>query len=349
MKQWPTSIGLRALILLILSTFLISLGTIGYIVIEDYTPLEALYMTIITLTTVGFGEVKKLDDPGRIFTIVLLLLGVGFITFTAAFFSQILLDDNLLELYRRRKVKKRLDQLSNHIIVCGYGQTGQMLVNELVKEDIPLMVIEKDESHIIRLREKGIPYLLEDATEESSLLDAGIQRAKGLVSAVCKDTDNVFIVLTARDINKDIFIVSRSGTPGTEKRLIKAGADRVVSPFSIGAMKIAQNIIRPTVTDFLDLALSGEGMELSLEELVIPVGAVFAGKMLKDSGLRRDYNLIVVAIKRTGGRMVYNPSSTKILNAGDTLVVIGHNQDLLRLGKNLCGNDGSLKACRLPT
>jgi voltage-gated potassium channel len=232
--------------------------------------------------------------------------------------------------------------MKDHYIVCGYGQVGHIVVQELQRYKTDVVVIEKDEAMLVKLREKAILHLAEDATEEETLLSAGVERAKGLVSVVSKDTDNVFIVLTARDLNKDLLIFSRAGASGIEKRLHKAGANRVVSPFAIGAYRIAHNILRPTVTDFLELALSGEGMELSMEEICIPESAPLVGAQLKSSGIRSSYNLIIVAIKRTDGRMVYNPSPEDIFEAGDTLVAIGPQENLSRFGSDLYG-------CPFPT
>jgi len=234
-------------------------------------------------------------------------------------------------------LKKQLDQLEDHYVICGYGQMGQIIVEELIDHKIPLVVIDSDDSLIIRFREKGILHLMADATEEENLIAAGIQKAKGLVAVVNKDTDNVFIVLTARDINKDMLIFARAGSPSTHKRLLKAGANRVVSPFATGAHRIAQNILRPTVTDFLELALSTEGLELSLEEIVIPHDADLVGKELMHSGIRGQYNLIVVAIKRRAGAMIYNPSPQEIIEAGDILIAIGPQENLLSFGRELKG------------
>ncbi len=329
--------GRRRVVLMLASCSLslISFGTLGYMIIEEFPLLDALYMTVITLTTVGFGEIRPLHDYGRVFTVVLILLGAGLLAYNLAYFSQLLLDGNLLDAYRRRKLDKTLKKLEDHYIVCGYGQMGQIIVHELIKNGLPVVVVENDESLLARLREKSIPCLGGDGTEEENLLTVGVEKAKGLVSVVSKDTDNVFIVLTARDINKKLFILSRAGAPGSEKRLLKAGADRVVSPFSIGATRIAQSIISPTVTDFLELAMSGEGMELSLEELEIPPQAWFIGKELKNSAIRSRYNLIVVAIKHRDGRMTYNPSPQQMLEAGDILVIIGPRSNLIQFNAEL--------------
>jgi voltage-gated potassium channel len=334
-EYWNSATGRRITVLAILSILLTGFGAAGYMLIQGYTFIEALYMTIITLSTVGFAEVHPLDNNGRIFTMILILLGVSFFAFSLAYFSQILLDGNLLETYRRRKLKKKLDQLENHYIVCGYGGMGEIIVGELLKHKIPVVVIESDESVLARLIEKNLAYLSGNATDEENLISAGIGRAKGLVSLVTKDSENVFIVLTARDLNRDLRIFARASSPGTDKRLLKAGADRVVSPYATGAIRIAQNILRPTVTDFLELALSGEGMGLGMEEIRIPDNSKLTGMELMDSGIRSNYDLIVVAIKRAGGAMIFNPPPQETLQAGDILVAIGAAENLSRFGQAL--------------
>lgn len=334
---WLIATLRRVLFLILMSSLLLAFGVSGYILVEHFTFLEALYMSVITLATVGFTEVRPLDDAGRIFTIVLILMGVGFLTYSLIYFSQVVFDPNLLELYRRRRLKKQLGQLEDHYVVCGYGQMGQIIVQELMIHNIPVVVIDSDDSLVIRFREKGILHLTADATEEENLIAAGVQRAKGLVAVVNRDTDNVFIVLTARDIKKDLLVFARAGSPSTHKRLLKAGANRVVSPFATGAHHIAQNILRPTVTDFLELALSAEGLELSLEEIVIPDDAVLVGKELMHSGIRSQYNLIVVAIKRRDGSMIYNPSPQELLEANDILIVIGPQKNLLNFDRETKG------------
>lgn len=345
-KLWVPSTGRHVAVLIVLFVGILAIGTLGYILIEGFSFLNALFMTVITLSTVGYGEVQPLDPAGRIFTIVLILMGAGFVAYNLAYFSQLLLDGNLLEMYRRRRVRKNIEQVTDHYIICGFGQMGQIIAQELTRYRIPVVVIESDETALFRLQEKGFLHLAGDATEEANLLTAGIERARGLVSVVFKDTDNVFIVLTARDLNKDLFICARSGGSGIEKKLLKAGANRVVSPYASGAIRIAQHILRPTVTDFLELALSGTGMELSMEEICIPEGAELAGKDLLHSGIRGEYNLIIVAIKRYDGKMIYNPSPREVLQAGDILVAIGPQDNLARFGGHVQGNPyPTLKPC----
>lgn len=334
---WLRSTIQRIIVISCLTLFLIAMATFAYMVVEGFSFLEAFYMTVITLSTVGYGEVRPLDDHGRMITVGIILTGAGFVAFNLAYVSQFFLDVKLWELYRRRKLRQQLDRLSEHYIVCGYGQMGQIIVGELSKHGIPVVVIDSDQSLLIKTREKGVMLLPEDAMEEENLLAAGILRAKGLVSVVNRDTDNVFIVLTARDLNKNLWIFARAGSPDTEKRLTKAGADRVVSPFSIGAQSIAHQILRPTVTDFLALALSSEGLELSMEEIWLPEDSEPVGKALMNSNIRSQYNLIVVAIKRRDGKMIYNPPPGEILHARDTLVALGPQDNLDRFSSNIYG------------
>ncbi len=322
-------------IIVFTSLLIIVFGTMGYVVLEGYTPLEALYMTIITLTTVGFGEVRPLDEAGRIFTIVLIGVGAVFVLSQIAYLGEYIVDGQLLRVYRRRRVKKRLGEMEGHYIICGYGQMGKVIVSELMSHHVPVVVVDNSPEEELKLAENDIPHFLGDATEEETLLAVGIKKARGLVSVVTKDSDNVFIVLTARDLNKDLFICARASSPGTEKRLIKAGANRVVSPYISGAKRIAQNILRPTVTDFVELALSGEGMELSMEEIKLLPNASIIGKDLIQSEIRNTYNLIVIAIKRADGTMIYNPSPQEVFQEGDILITIGPRNNLEQFARDI--------------
>lgn len=337
MAQGPAIVGRRILVILASSLAVVAFGIVGYMHLCGYTFVEALYMTVITLTTVGYMEVRPLDTVGRLFTVVLIGGGVSLVAYHIAYFGQLLVEGNILEVYRRRRVKKKLQGIKNHYIICGYGQMGKVIVDQLLRYGIPMVVIETDEAAAGHLQELGVPYLMGDAKEEENLMAAGILEAKGLVAVVHSDTDNVFIVLTARDLNRNLFICARAGSSGTQKRLLKAGADRVVSPYATGAMRIAQNILRPTVTDFVELALSSEGIELSMEELIIPEGADMDGKDLMHSGIRSDFNLIIVAIKRPEGTMIYNPSPREILQSGDTLIAIGPRNNLDLFAEKLYG------------
>jgi voltage-gated potassium channel len=330
----PSRRGHYAKILLLSIVCLFLIGTCGYMVLESISPLEALYLTVGTLTTVAPFE---LSEGGRLFAVVLIVSGFGLVAATAAFLGNTFLEGNALEQYRRHKVRKKMQSLKDHYVICGHGQMGQIVAAELHETGNPIVVLDNDEEAIQRCRELGIPHLEEDAMEEENLLEVGIKRAKGLISVVNRDADNVFIVLTARSLNPDLFICARASSKGVEKKLFRAGADHVVSPYASAAVRIIQNILRPTINDFLELALSGEGIELALDELTIPEGAPFVDTTLMDSNIRNDYDLIIVAIKRIDGRRIYNPSSLEVIHAGDTLIAIGPQTNMDRFYEAVFG------------
>lgn len=329
---------LYAIILLASLICLILFGMCGYMILEGLSPLEALYITVGTLTTVA---PFTLSNTGRFFTFLLIILGFGLVAATAGFFAKIILDGDWFELYRRRKEKKKIQGYKDHYVICGHGQVGQMVSAELHHHNLPLVVIDNDPEALIQCKEKGILHLERDAMEEENLIAAGVEKAKGLISVVNRDADNVFIVLTARSLNPELSIYARANTKGVEKKLIRAGADRVVSPYASAAVRITQNVLRPTVTDFLELALSGEGIELEMEELKIPEGASFVNKTLMDSGIRNDFDLIIVAINRLDGTRIYNPPPLESLHAGDTLIAIGPQANMDRFFEHLYGTPRS--------
>ncbi len=324
----------KILLLALACLFLVGMG--GYMVLEDMAPLQALYLTIGTLTTVA---PFNLSEGGRLFAIILILFGFGLVTATATYMGHMILEGSVIEQHRRRKLHKTLQSFSNHYIICGYGQMGHIIAEELFHKGLSIVVIDKDEEAIQRCKELGIFHLERDAMEEDYLLEAGIERAKGLISVVNRDADNVFIVLTARALNPDLQIFARASSKGVEKKLFRAGADHVVSPYASAAIRITQNVLRPTITDFLELALSGKGIDLELEELEIPEDAPFAGATLMDTNIRNDYDLIIVAIKRADGTRVYNPSSLEPIHPGDTIIAIGPQTNMDRLYKRLYGKD----------
>lgn len=327
-------------VLLLLLLCLFIFGVAGYMLLEKVAFLEATYLTIGTLTTVAPFD---LTGKGQLFAIVLILFGFGLVAATAAFIGNMFLDGSWIAHYRRRKVQKKLDNYKDHYIICGYGQVGQIVADELYCRGLPIVVIDQNAEAVAQCRHTGIMCLQRDAMEEENLVAAGLKQAKGLISVVNRDADNVFIVLTGRAVNEDLFIFARASSKGVEKKLYRAGANQVVSPYASAAVRIIQNILRPTITDFLGSALSGSnaGMELVLEELEIPENAPFAGKTLMDSNIRNDFDIIIVAIKRKDGSRIFNPSSLECINRGDTVIAVGPRQNintlLDRFGRKIYG------------
>jgi len=303
---------------------LVSLGATGYMVIEDWRFLDALYMTVITLGTVGFKEVHDLSDYGKVFTIVLIFIGVSVLGYIVGSLAQIMFEGQFQRIIGRKKVEKKIDSLQDHYIICGFGRIGQLICKEFAAKPIPFLVIEKHPEAHEKLHHEEYLHLRGDATEDETLLRAGIRKAKGLISVVTSDTENVYITLTARGLNPDLYILARSGEEGSEIKLRRAGANKVVSPYVIGGGRMAQAILRPNVVDFIEIATGREHLELQMEEIMIPHHSGFVGENLISSGFRKETGTIIVGIKKGDGTMVFNPDSHSRIEADDTLIVLGH-------------------------
>lgn len=310
-------------------------GTSGYMVLEQWSFADALYMTVITLTTVGFGEIHPLSSSGRVFTVLLITMGVGFVFYMFGTITKAIVEGELKKLLGRRKLERKVATLKDHYIICGYGRIGQLICQEMAKKPLPVVVIENNPDAIKALEEAGYLYIEGDATREDTLLKANIQAAKGLVASVSSDANNVYITLTARGLNQKLYILARVSEEKAERNLLQAGANRVISPYHIGARKMAQAILRPAVTDFIELAVHGGGMELQIEEVPVRAPSRLTDVPLKESGIRQELGLIIIAVRKASGEMLYNPSSEARIEVGDTLIAMGNPKNLDRLEKML--------------
>ncbi len=319
----------------LLTLFIIFIGTTGYIIIEDWNILDALYMTIITLTTVGYGEVHDVSKMGRIFTIFLVFFGFGFIIYVAGAVVQFMVEGRIRTILGRKILDRKINRLKNHYIVCGYGRIGRVLCKRLIIEPIDLVVVESNEDLVPVMEEDNVLYVFGDAADETNLLKAGIKRAKGLVAVLATDADNVFLVLTARQINPDLNIIARAGREKSKAKLLAAGANTVESPYDKGAISMAQRITRPTVTSFLDFAFADKRKDIQMEEIPVSASSNLVNIMLKDSGIRQNYNLILIAIKKPDGSMLFNPSFETTIQPDDTVIAVGENENLNKLKKIL--------------
>ena len=322
-------ISLTFLFLIILS------GTVGYSVFENMSVFDAFYMTLITISTVGFSEIKPLSQIGRIITVVIIVSGISVLTYTLGQVAKIFVEGELRKLLGRRKLEKQISGLSNHYILCGYGRIGSIIANDLASENISFVVIEQDPSRIEHLERDHFLYLNTDATSEEALIKSGIQRARGIVTAVSSDADNVFITLTAKGLRPDVFVMARASDVKNESKLLKAGASRVVCPYLIGGRRMAQVLKRPTVVDFIDTAMMNSQLGLRMEEAVVGPTSSLTGKTLIESQIRQDFGAIIVAIKKPTGEMIFNPQPTEKLEAQDTIVVIGKREDMRRMNSVL--------------
>ncbi len=318
-----------------LSLIIIFSGTAGYMLIEGWRFLDALYMTIITISTVGYREVNQVGDLGRIFTIVVVFTGVGFTLYVAGAVVQFMVEGRIRIILGRRRLDKKIDRLKNHYIVCGYGRIGRVLCRTLCRKPYDVVVIEKNADLIPVMDTDRVLYIPGDAVDEACLIKAGIQRAEGLVAVLATDADNVFLVLTARQLAPDLKIIARTSQEATKNKLKAAGADSVESPYEMGAASMAQRIIRPTVTSFLDLAFAHKRKDILMEEIPVSDFSKLVNVQLKDSGIRQNFNLIIIAIKKLDGGMLFNPSFEAAIMPGDTLIAVGEEENLQKLAKIL--------------
>lgn len=325
---------IRGCVILLVVLFV---GTGGYMLFEHWDFMDALYMTVITITTVGYREVGPVSGSGRIFTIFIIFFGVGIIAYILGLAAQVMVDIQVRSLIGRRKLGRKLRSLKDHYILCGFGRIGSIIARELWESKIPMVVIDTDTKNMEGLESEGIPYINDDATNDEVLINAGIERALGIVSVVASDADNLFITMTARGLNPGLFILARADGEATEKKLVRAGANRVVMPYLIGGHKMAQAIIKPAVTDFLDLTLQSRDIGLEMEEARVGKNSRLNGLVLMDSGIRQELDVIIVAIRTKDGAMQFNPSSQTRIEAGDTLISLGKKDDLAKLAKNLSG------------
>lgn len=309
----------------------LAFGTGCYYYVENMSLFDAFYMTMITISTVGFSEIKPLSPQGRIITMIIISFGITLGAYTIGMIIRVFIEGELKKSFGRRNMESKISRLKNHYIVCGFGRIGELICKELRVSNVRFVVIENDPQVIETLEDEKHLFLSMDSTSEEALIKAGIMDAKGLVTAVTHDADNVFIILTAKGLRPDIFVLSRSSDVKNEGKLIRAGASRVVSPYLIGGRRMAQMLIKPTVTDFIDIAMMNNNLDLVMEEAKIRTRSELVGKNLIESNLRQDYGVIIVAIKKKIGGMVFNPVPTETFEAEDIIVVLGKREDMTKM------------------
>lgn len=306
-----------------------SFGTAGYMLLEGWNFIDSLYMTVITLASVGFKEIHDLSLFGRIFTIIIIIGGVGTVAYALSAGAKIILEGELQEVYGRRRLEKKIKELKDHYIVCGYGRMGRIICRELREKNIKFVIVEKQPD--IHKDSEDLLIYPGDATNDEVLKELGIEKAKGLVSVLPSDAENLFVVLSARGLNPNLFIVVRAGEEGSEKKLIRAGADKVVSPYHIGGLRIAHTVLKPAVVDFIEFATKSGNIDLQMEEVLIQESSVLVGKSLDECGIGRELGIIIVAIKKPDGEMKFNPTFKSAIKTGDTLIALGESSKLKNL------------------
>jgi voltage-gated potassium channel len=309
-------------------------GTIGYVLLEGASVLDAFYMTGITLTTVGYREVFPLSRLGQVFTVLLAMAGLGILLFVLTEAARSVLAGELNEVLNRVRRLRMVDRMSGHEIVCGWGRMGQSVVVELLRSGRPLVVIERNPEKVRRLIAAGIPMVDGDGTSEEVLRAAGVVRARGLVACLNDDAHNIYTVLTARSLNPKIFVVARAGEESAEERMRRAGADRVVNPYHLGGVRLAHMLSKPAVVDFLDVSLPAAGTSLELEQVRLVRGSPLVGTTIAESDIRRQWGVGIVAVRRATD-FFPNPDPDFRFQVDDVLVVLGSREGLERLETTL--------------
>ncbi len=306
-----------------LLSFWVVLGSLGFSLIEGWSLLDSLYMAVITVSTVGFGEVHALSDYGKGFALFLIVTGLGTAAYTLTSLGQQLLEGELAEVLGRRRMKSHRGKLEDHYIVCGNGRVGRTVSTYLDRRKLPFCVIEIDPAAEEELRQRGYRYVIGDATEDENLILAGLSRAKAAFALLPSDPDNLYLTLSAKGLNPSTVVVARASGKGAETKLERAGADHVVSPYELVGLRLLQKVLNPTLMEFMDLVIHREHLKLIMEEFCVPSDSVLAGYSIEEARIRSRYGLIVVAIKRPDGPMLFNPDAGEKMEPGDVLVLLG--------------------------
>ncbi len=326
-------VGRRIVLSLTLLVFLLTTGTIAFVLIEKMNFWDALYMTVITISTVGYKEVKELSHYGKIFTMFLILTGVGVLFYTLGTSIEYFFGDFIEIGIQERRIRKMISRLKDHFIICGYGRVGEQVALEMKKLKAPFLIIDNSEKRVEAAKKENFLVIKGNATDEEILKEANIEKAKGLAAVVGNDADNVFIVLTARSLSPEIFIVARSNTLEDENKLYRAGADRVLSPAVFGGRKIASLLVKPGVSEYIDALSFGEMLEFQIEEYQVPKSSPLVGKTLKESKVRDLTGAVVIAISYPDGNVETIPRATTSVDADSKLIVLGTPEQLEKFEK----------------
>ncbi len=322
------SLARRLSLAVFLVLLILLVGTFGYWLIEGWPFFDALYMTVITVSTVGFREIGPLSFSGRLFTLFLIMGGAGIIIFALGTLIEFFVEGHFTGLLGRKKMERKIEKLKDHYIICGFGRVGEQIAKELFHAGVPLVTIDTDPERIDKCEQEGLLSIAGDASKDEILEAAGVKRAKGLIAVVDNDADNIFVTLSAKGLNPEVFVVARAEQEESEPKLKKAGADRVVSPVTIGGRRMASLLLRPLVCDYLDIVARGEDIEFQLEETELKKSSPTANMSIKEAAVRDKTGVLIMAVKKESGEVITNPSSSVRLESGDKLVVLGTKEQL---------------------
>ncbi len=325
-RQRQTTVAGKLAYAVTLLLVIFTIGTMGFHLVEGWNLLDSFYMTLITVTTIGYQEISPLSTAGRLINIMIIVMGVGTVAYTFAAFTQFIVEGEVQRIVGRRRLDKKITAMKDHYIICGHGRIGTLISKELQGGDRNFVVVDSDPQAVHSGEHGLMPHLVGDATNEDVLIKAGLQRAKGLIATASSDVTNVYITLIAKEMNPDIFVLARAETEDSIRNLKRAGADKVISPYMIGGRHMANILMKPTVVDFIDLATGNEFIKM--EGFKVQAGSRIANKTLLQSDIRKDLGLIVVSIQGSEGNMLFNPPAEYTVTPGDVLVCIGDTEAL---------------------
>ena len=306
------------------------MGTIGFHFIEGWPVADSLYVTVQTLTTVGYGDVTPHTGTGRFFAVTVMLIGAGGVALAVSTIVQSVVQSELVATFGQRRLSRKMSKLRDHYIICGSGRVGSHLVREMLRTNVPFVVIEKDPQRAAEFSQRGVHVLVNDATLEESLREVGVERARGLAACLPDDADNIYVVLTARDLNPRLHIVARAAEEQAEAKLLRAGANHVVAPTIIGGHRMAVALTKPAVSEFMDSIAANE-LGLGFEQVEVDAASPLVGQELRSTSIRSELDVVIVSIRRQSGDVVFNPASDAKIGAGDILIAIGHAESLTKL------------------
>ncbi len=311
---------------------IVILGTIGFRLIEGWSWLTSLYVVLQTVTTAGFGDFTPATTGGRVFSIFLMVTGVGAVLYTLTTTVQSVVESEILVAFGKRRRYRKMRHLEDHFVICGAGRVGSRIVRTMQQAGVQFVVIERDPQKVAELADVDAHILLRDATLEETLIEAGVKRARGLAACLPDDADNVYVVLTARDLNRNLHIVARAVEEQAEPKLIRAGASRGIAPTIIGGHRMAQALMKPAVADFID-SITAESLDLGFEQIDVAPSSIYVGKKIKDSNIRSELNAVIIALRKPDSSIIFHPDGDVVIEANDLLIVIGRTESLSKLNK----------------
>jgi len=323
---------------LIFLAIVIMIGSLGFSHFEGWPLLDSIYFTVVFLSTIGLGDLHPATEEGKIFATFIAISGVGLVAYSVGQFSRIMVNMEIQKTLGRRKLKRLIQNLTNHYVICGYGHVGSIICRELFKGNVPFVIVEKDPEVIEHLKNENEKFLFihGDATDDKCLIEANVSQAKGLATTTRNDAENVYIILTAKDLNSQIHLISLAMDVRSGEKLRRAGADLVISPSEIGGRRIVQGIVRPSVMNFIDLAVFDSSLELQMEQIIVPNKSSLIGSTLTEQAIRQKFDVIVLGIITKDGKMHFNPDPNYEIKSEDTLIALGKQVDMRRMSQIIC-------------